>query len=321
MMRLGKYRTVEFGIRQTINSQIHLGLKKTEMIELIHQDYIDNGGTERDWQENKNIIIRKNDYIRSVGSIEVLRSAARPFVEYCKENDIKKFEKITRTDLENYLKHRNEQGYSPHTLSRDLHFCNKIFSQNIEKKELGLPSRYVSNITKGRSGMPQNRPGLLEKCRDQLDMIKATGMRRESVTKFTKKDITYRDGEPIQIYLKEKGGRERNAYILPQYRERVKKILNQAADDGPIFREYDKHCNGHYYRAQYAKELIKQLQDEKERGIAFYRGEIKPQGKLSKHDRERYPDGFRGYDKKLIAEVSCNLGHSRVEILKSYLYN
>lgn len=318
---MGKYRTVEFGINQTINNQIHLGLKKADMVELIHQDYIDNGGTEKDWLENKNRIVMKNDYLRSIGSIEVMRDASKPFIEYCKDNGIKKFEKVEREHLENYLKYRNSQGYSPHTLSRDLHFCNKIFSQNIEKKELNLPSRYTSKITKSRSGMPQNRPGLLLKCRDQLDMIRSCGMRRQHVTRFTKQDIVYKNGEPVQIYLeKSKGGKSGYAYILPEHRERVKEILDKAPDVGPVFKEYDRHCNGHFYRAEYAKELINQLQYEKEHNIAFYRGEIERQGRLSKHDQERYPNGFRGYDKEVCAEVSANLFHNRLEVLKNYLY-
>lgn len=318
---MGKYRTIEFGINQTINSQIHIGLKKADMIKLIHQDYIENGGLEEDWQANKHKIIMKNNYLRSIGSIEVMRAASKPFIEYCRENNIKKFEKVTREDLKKYLQFRNEKGYSAHTLSRDLHFCNKIFSQNIEKKEIGLPSRHTSKLTKGRSGMPQNRPGLALKCRDQLDVIRATGMRRSSVTRFTKADIVYKNNEPIQIYLSEKGGKSRYAFILPEHRERLKEILNKAPDTGPVFREYDRHCNGHYYRSQYAKELIKLLQDQKERGIAFYNGEIEPQGKLSKHDRERYPDGFRGYDKDVCCEISKNLGHNRLDILNNYLYS
>lgn len=318
---MGKYRTVEFGVNQTINDMIHLGLKKAEMIELIHQDCIDNGMTEKEWQEGKNKIIMKNDYLRSIGSIEVMRAAAKPFIEYCKENGIKKFEKVEREHLENYLKYRNEQGYSAHTLSRDLHFCNKIFKENIQKREIGLPSRLTRNITKGRSGMPQNRPGLAQKCRDQLDMIRATGMRRASVTAFTRQDIIYKNNEPTQIRLLEKGGKERLAYILPDYRERVKEIISKAPESGSFFKEYDRHCNGHFMRAEYAKELINQLQYEKEHNIAFYRGEIEPQGRLSKHDQKRYPDGFRGYDKDVCCECSSNLGHNRIEILKNYLYN
>lgn len=319
---MGKYRTVEFGINQTINNQIHLGLKKAEMIELIHQDYIDNGGTEKDWQENQNRIVMKNDYLRSIGSIEVMRAAAKPFIEYCKENGIKKFEKVTREDLESYLKYRNDKGYSPHTLSRDLHFCNKIFSQNIEKREIGLPSRYTLKITKGRSGMPQNRPGLVEKYKDEITFVKSSGARRASVNRVEKSDFIYKGNEPVQVRLLEKGGKERLSYILPQYRKQLKEILSKAPDSGPIFtRPYDRHINSHYFRHEYAINLINQLQYEKEHNIAFYRGEIEPQGRLSKHDQERYPNGFRGYDKEVCIECSSCLGHERIEILKNYLYN
>lgn len=321
MLRTGKYHAVEFGINQRINSMIHLGLKKADMIAELRQNYLANGGTESDWQQHKNYIISKNPYIRSVGSIEVMREAGRVFCAYCAENGIKKYEKITRDDLCNYLKYRQSCGMSAWSLSRDLHFANKVFSENITKAEVGLPSRLTSAIKRGRNGQPANRPGLMRKYQHQIEVVKATGIRRSSVTRITKADFIYKGEEPVQLRVREKGGKERCCFILPgEHRERVKELLRTAPDTGPIFQSYDRHINSHFFRHEYAVELLNMLQEQKDRGRDFYDAEIAHQGKISKHDVERYANGYHGFSLDVIAEASANLGHARAEIIKNYLY-
>jgi len=291
------------------------------MIAELRQNYLKSGATELDWQKHKNYIISKNSYIRSVGSIEVIREAGRVFCAYCAENGIKKYEKITREDLCNYLKYRQSCGMSAWSLSRDLHFANKVFSENITKAEIGLPSRLTSNIKRGRNGQPANRPGLMQKYRSQIEVVKATGIRRSSVTRITKADFIYKGSEPVQLKVREKGGKERCCFILPgEHRERIKEILRTAPESGPIFKNYDRHINSHFFRHEYMVELLNMLQEQKDHGRDFYDSEIPHQGKISKHDMDRYDNGYLGYSLDVIAEASANLGHARAEIAKFYAY-
>lgn len=319
---MGKYTDLSFGINKKINSMISLGMKKAEMVELIHQKYLEEEkATEKDWQENKTMIIQKNEYLRSCGSIEVMRSASRPFIDFMKnELGIKKFEKVEREHLELYLKYRYEKGYSAYTISRDLHFVNKLWNENITKKELGLPSRKVKEIKKSRSGLAKDRPGLLDKCRDEITFITACGMRRDSVNRIKKSDISFNDkGEPYKIHLKEKNGLERDAWILLEYRPQLMEILRNVPNDREIFPgQLDKHLGTHYLRHEYALKLITEL--EKGQDSAYYK-EMGKRGRISAYDKTHYPDGkYKGYDLKLICEVSANLGHGRAEVIKHYLY-
>ena len=330
---MGKYRELSFGITQTINDFNSLGLKKSEMIDLLKSSFLENGGLEEDWQEVKQSYINHNPYIRSCGSLDLMRSKATPFVEWAKENGIKKFEKVTREDCCNYLKYRenvvlpNGKKLSAWTISADLHFLNKIIIQTrkeetapITKKELGLSSRKLSDIQRGIN-LHEKRPGLNEKCKDQFDFIRGCGARRYSIEKGVDKSAFIRSssGELLQVHLKEKNGRERDAYILPQYRDRIEEIIRQTPGDR-LFGKIDKHANYHQFRKEYAQTLINQLTREREQGLKPYQnGEIERQGHLNTHDAERYHDYYRGYDISDCLEVSSALGHSRLEVLKNYL--
>ena len=74
------------------------------------------------------------------------------------------------------------------------------------------------------------------------------------------------------------------------------------------------------YRVGCVGQLLNILQEQKNHKRDFYDSEIPHQGKISKHDMERYRDGYLGYSLDVLAEASANLGHARVEIAKFYVY-
>lgn len=310
---MGKFTEINVGVTRIINSMISLGLKKSDMIEKMKVEYLNS-------HDNlSGFLYSKNPYLRSTKSIDVMRQAQKIFVEWARKNSIFKLERVTRDDLCRYLLDRSEQTSSAWSLSRDLHFVNKIFKQDITKRELALPSRLQKNITRGRNGQPKNRPNLLERNKNQICMVRATGMRRSSVTKIRYSDFNFHDGRPISVKLIEKGGKVRNAYILPDYQERVMEILEKSKNHGHIFRSYAKDINSHFYRHEYAENLLKQLLQEHRQNKEYFQGEFKCEFRLT--TKEKNMEYWRDIPVNICGLVSSCLGHNRVCILSSYIWD
>ena len=254
-----KTTELNFGINGRINNMMKLGIKKEEMIKTCKEQYKEEHGSYEGWED---YMAMKNEFLRSINSIKTMRGAQKSFVTWAKSQEvpIKKFEHVTRDDLCMYLTDRSIQTMidgtikerSAWVISRDLHFCNKIFfhltkDNPITKKELKLRNRQQREVVRGRGnkGIPSNRPGLLKKCEDQITMAHGTGMRRESMTKITYDRFMFnKEGMPVQIHLVEKNGRPRDAYILPRFQREIKAIIEPHKNsDKPIFSSYDSHVN------------------------------------------------------------------------------
>ena len=117
----------------------------------------------------------------------------------------------------------------------------------------------------------------------------------------------------LRVHLREKGGKERDALVLPDYADRVRKIFAKYSAK-PSNSKYllpltalPKDMPLHYLRAQYAQDLYRYFA---ERGTAtgnmyYCRAERKGQA----------------YDKGILLAVSQQMGHSRCDVVVShYLY-
>ena len=322
---MGKYTEINHGISNKINSMISLGMKKADMIAVCKSEYVEKNGSDKGW---RNSMASKNEHLRSINSIETMRAAQKCFVDWAKQNGIKKFEKVTREDLCRYLKDRAEKTLpsgkreqrSAWTVSRDLMFCNKVFRQDITKRELSLHSRLQRSVIRGRNGaIPANRPHLAERYKDHIDVARGTGMRRDSVTRVKYKDFNFKGDTPISINLVEKGGKPRTSYILPKFQERIKEIIEpHKGSNEPIFKDYNKSINNHYYRHEYAVDLLAQLKGEHERGESYFQGDFECSFKLTEKEKEMKQ--WRHIPVEVCGLISANLGHRRIEVLKSYIF-
>lgn len=329
-----KTNELNFGISSRINDMKKLGTKKEKMISTYKEQYEKEHGSCEGW---KDYMAMKNEYLRSINSIQTMRDAQKPFVTWAKSQVIplKKFEHVTRDDLCTYLVNRSiqimkdgtEKERSAWVISRDLHFCNKIFfhltkDNPITKKELGLRHRLQSQVVRGRgnNGVNTKRIGLWRKCEDQITMARGTGMRRESMTKITYDHFIFnKEGMPVQIHLVEKGGKPRWAYIIPRFQKDIKAIIEpHKGSNKPIFNSYDSHINNHRFRHEYAMELLEQVKREHEKGEPYFQSDAEPIFNLT--EKEKDMKTWRGIDVNVCSLVSQMLGHNRVEILKSYIW-
>lgn len=329
---MGKYQDINHGCSKRISEMAALKKTKAEMVQECKDKYIEKNGSDKGWKDR---MAMKNDCLRSVKSIQTMRAAQKPFVEFMRSNGITKFEKITRLDVEKYLVDRaikpDGSERSSWTLSRDLMFCNKVILQSehlkhekqLTKRELALPSRKNSAITKGRTetkvlGIPDDRPGLADTYKDELTILRGTGCRRESIPELTVNRFRVdASGFPTEVFLKEKNGKERWAPIRSGYAESIKEIIDRHRDtpDKPFFSKYDKNVIHQQLRRDYAKAMLDYFQDRYERGEP----PLYPY-KITDKERQMYPHGFMGYSCEAAGQLSHILGHNRLDVLSNYIF-
>jgi len=209
-----------------------------------------------------------------------------------KEHGVRNIEEITKEHTAEYLRHRQEQGLSPWTISKDLSALNKVFNQNHTKAELGLRERSRSEITRSRGDREHDRSYNPNNYREQIMFAKATGCRRESMLKVEPRDIRMEDNKAVSVYLKEKGGKEREAPVLKAYQKAIAQIVAGRDPEQRLFEKYTSKIDNHAFRAEYAQNRYKELLNGRE-------------------DAQDY----RGYDRAVIGQISLDLGHNRLNVV------
>lgn len=194
---------------------------------------------------------------------------------------------ITKEVAYDYLKSREARGLSPYTISRDMSALNKLLGLGLTKKEGLLQERSYNGVTRSRTPKEYGKA-----WRDQILLLRATGCRKESVIRIQPEDAMRctKTGLVTSVRLKEKGGRERYAYVLPQYRKQLTRLIDSKPAGKPLFNRHNSRMAYHSFRREYAKALYKQLKEERPRVM------------------------YRGYDKNAVLAVSTALGHNRPDV-------
>jgi hypothetical protein len=128
--------------------------------------------------------------------------------------------------------------------------------------------------------------------KDQIMCAKASGCRRESVLVVTPECFIWQDGLPVKVHLIEKGGKERDAHILVKYQENLKSVLENKEMGKPLFESYTKKIDNHAFRREYAKDRYQELLGNREDEM-----------------------DYRGYDKRVLKELTMDLGHNRLDVI------
>ena len=260
--------------------------------------------------------------IFAMNTHDTYKDGAAVFADYAKENGINKYRQVDSELCKSFLRHEVEIGKSTWTVSVEMSALNKIFDFGLTKKNCDLPDRQLKDITRSRGGLEElkaERKGTLEENQDQITMTRGTGMRRESMTEITPGRFSYgEDGLVNRVFLIEKGGKERTAPILPQYREAITQIVERAKPEEKIFDEYDHHINNHFLRGEYAKELASELSKSKDLNLMGL--DCSYLVNLKGKDLERKSGKAYGLDLEVAAAVSGALGHNRISVLAHYLY-
>lgn len=228
---------------------------------------------------------------------------------------------VTTSTLKEYLLERQSKGCSAWTVSHDLSALNKIFDTTISKKECGLASRKADNIKNNRGLANNYRNTVYTNNKEMIAFISAVGVRRQSLTKLRPSDaIRDKDNIVIGFSVIEKGGKQRNCYVRKSCQKEITDFVNGHIfqnGDNYFWSRVDKNLNTHWYRAIYAQHLYNELADFKANGTDYFSGYkdvFVNQTKLE-NATKGHKETTKGYDTELLAVVSQNLGHNRIDVV------
>lgn len=262
----------------------------------------------QDYRENiadGEFAMNRTSGVHSKGTMKTYRGAVNRFIDYVREIDpaVKDLEDITKQHCEAYLKYRADvQGVKATTYSKDISALNKVFRFDLNKKDLNLNPKKFTEYTNNRELKPHHNRINLQNYKNEILIGWATGMRNESYNVITKSRFKRgSDGLFESVWLKEKGGRPRDATILLEHRKAVTEFLDslEIDENEPIFKKKISNLlPTHRFRQVYAQDLYEQVVNS----------------------LEDYKKGYLGYDERAVLEVSRNLGHNREDVVKNYLH-
>lgn len=241
--------------------------------------------------------------------------------------NFKKISDVKEKDIISYLSDRMKENKSAWTLSRDLSALNKIFNTSITKEKAGLPKRRNSDIKNNRGFGKNYRNSTYKKNKDVINFISSCGIRRQSLTIITPEHaIRNKENIIIGFNVTEKGGKNRNCYILNGKQKDITEFVNNHYSKNgnvPFWDKIDKNLNTHWYRGEYARNLYNDLVISKSRNEDYFQGYYDTfinQNKLKKAT-ENYGEMTKGYNTELLAVVSQNLGHNRIDVIYNHYLN
>ena len=255
-------------------------------------------------KENLGYKNNKTVGIHSYKTYDTYKSSCKQFVTWTKENNkgIRNLEDVKEEHIKEYIKDRADSGKSAYTYSKDLAALNKVFGTNLTKQDCEVERRSYKEITNNREFKEHHNHINYNNYKNEIDMLRATGMRRESLTKITPSAFNYKeDGTPYQVRLKderaygglnlsEKGGRDRIVNIPHQLQDRVREIVeehraNGNLDNKPIFDHVPSRLGTHRFRQEFAE--------------TTYKNYLEEHGESS---------DYRGYDKEAIQYTTQTIG-------------
>ena len=266
--------------------------------------------------------------IHSVKTADTYRRSINIFGDFCKRIGVKEIEQIDESVVRRFVEERCSNSSWTH--SKDLAAINKVLGTIYTPSQFGIEQRKNENIVHNRQILTSNSTASAARNQEALWFAYATGARRESFLSVTPSHaIRSDDGTVIGFRFTEKGGRERNALILPSERQAmtlfVDRKLSEVGEDGRLVKPCDSNANPHFERAHYAKDMYAQMVDYQSRGkdiYAGYRSTFIDEQKYQKAiEHPRYKSQYvHGYDTRICAELSQQLGHNRIEVvINSYL--
>lgn len=304
-------------LRSRIYAQLHLGESKHLAKQKAREEYLATHGSLEGYNP------ARVDGVYSYQTAHTYMRQLTLFSKFCVcVHGLRHLAQLTQEIGEQYIQMLSALGYSAWYVATTACALNKAMGWKISPKNLGLPPRRKSDIWRCRA---EPKPVYVDI--EQQTVARASGMRRMSVTKFRGCDcVRNADNQVIGIHVKEKGGKHRIAPILAAYVAEVTAIIDTAVavrgTTKPVFISYTRRVCNHRLRAEYAANLLHQLENERAAGAAPFSGhwQICDYCHLKGKDCNRGPQ-TQGHDTELLGAVSGALGHNRVcVVLDHYMY-
>ena len=304
--------------RNKVNVKMELNKRLDELLRIGEKKTNEN----RELRHDKNP--NRYEGIHSIKTADTYRRTINQLGDFCKQNGVKRMDQINEKVIRDFIHER--QTHSKWTHSKDLAAINKVLGTDYTPKQFGIEQRSQNQIIHNRRILTENSTADKARNQDALRFVQATGCRRSSLYKVTS-DHAIWNREKTQIIgfeFKEKGGRVRSALVLPSHRETVTEFvqskINERGEHCRLIDYCDSNANPHFERGVYAQEMYRQMVDCREREQDIYCGErskfINEENyqKAIRHPRYK-ADYVRGYNTKICAEISQQLGHNRIDVV------
>jgi hypothetical protein len=241
------------------------------------------------------------------------------FARYLKEDNIgiKNINQITPKIAHKYLeKLQNEKGYRAATIQTKSAAIAKVLNLHCNDINYGLKTKCSELPEKGR----KYTNTITDKNRDLKDFMNKTGCRssesrqiKPEQIKINRKGKVFLDFKSKKEYREmTKGGRGREITEIADIYQSQLLAIKKTAEEKNYDRVWQtvsdsafKHLNGHQYRREYAQNLYRKKEQEY----------INKFGYQAKHDYVCRKFKGESYNRKILQEISEQLGHNRIDVV------
>lgn len=323
-------------LRQIFNQELYRQVKTGR-----HLNSIGKGHT---YQKTKGRVAT-HDAIWSKGSFRALKSSAKRVAEFAKDQGFKTISDLqSKENLQKIFTAETSAGLSAGTQSQDLRLVNHILlgkglaNTQLKKEDVGIERR--SNLIaeqryKGLNSKEwENTHQISYKHhREQIEFIRDTGLRRSELDAFK----LYKVENTYKVLTVGKNGKSRFAEVRPGTESAVLEVLgkpqvpsisaekSKAMLEKPAYIKAQIQANGqniklsdkipsHIHRAYYAQQLIQQLSQRDYSSTSYT-----TRSGVVHNGSEMYQIGAYKAPYGAFMELSKDMGHNRLEVLKNYL--
>lgn len=323
-------------LRQIFNQELYKQLKTGG-----HLNRIGKGHT---YQKQRGRVATHNA-IWSQGSFRALKSSAKRVAQFAKDQGFKTISDLqSKENLQKIFTAETSAGLSAGTQSQDLRLVNHILlgkglaNTQLKKEDVGIERR--SNLIaeqryKGLNSKEwENTHQIAYKHHtDQIEFIRDTGLRRSELNAFK----AFKVNNSYKILTVGKNGKSRFAEVRPGTESTVLRVLGNPQVPSITSREAQKMLEkpayikaqiqtqgqkiklsdkipSHIHRAYYAQQLIQQLANRDYSSTSYTTRSGVVHG-----GNEEYQIGAYKAPYGAFMELSEDMGHNRLEVLKNYL--
>lgn len=205
-----------------------------------------------------------------------------------------------------YLRWRIAIGRSAWTVRTEASALAKLYQCRAADFGVELPTRHREDVTQHRRGRWAGHFDPVAH-KDLMAFCLSCGLRRHEVVKVRPQDVSVdAQGRTTIHVLQGKGGKKRDVTALDGVPLKLAHRASQRGDTY-IFPSIPKYSPVHEWRRSYAQRLYASLTVPMEQVPRSERY-------VCRRDRARVV-----YQKKAMAVVSVNLGHSRLDVVTAYL--
>lgn len=259
------------------------------------------------------------DGIYSYETYFTYRKQSLHFLQWCRDVhgvgsciELKKLQKYANE----YLDDCEEKGLSKYTIATRRAALSKLFGEEIKHTTITKGEK----ITRSRLAVDNDRYFSEKNNADLVLLARSTGGRRSDILKITPESfVTDKNGLMWCKFEQSKGGKDRIAPVLPDFRAKVADLIARSTPQTPIIKKISHHADIHGYRREYTQALYREVcQDKRLQGQIL--ANLPPRTETAQGDTYHgRGNGFHGKRDDIYC-VSQALGHNRLSVsVRHYL--